>query len=356
MAHREMRSLQASVGANVTSADAKGIQGTVGVNVAKSIHGAQVSVGANVAPGDSEGLQATVGINVAGDMKGLQSGSVNVAKDMDGIQVGFVNAGRKVKGAQIGLVNVADDVDGLAIGLLTLERKGRHDLLAYASESDLFNAEFKLGGDYFHTVFGVGGVPGRHAWYGLGWGAHLPAGNTFWLDLDGIWQAYLPVADITQLVDGELVQFDAFDVRSTTSVVRTRLTLGAQLAKQLAVFGGVSMAVRLPINTDNRLDIAPGYAFAEDQEIRAWPGAVVVSSSRGVGASASPPKVATLAEARSRAPERCRGFLLVGPDPRDRGCRARRLGRTRGRRATGTGSTGRGPRSRSAPCSRPSCT
>ncbi|MBX2803105.1 MAG: caspase family protein [Myxococcales bacterium] len=274
MAHREMRSLQASVGANVTSADAKGLQGTVGVNVAKSIHGAQVSVGANVAPGSSEGLQATVGLNVAGDLRGVQAGGVNVAKDVEGGQIGFVNAGKHVKGLQIGLVNVADDVDGLALGLLTIERKGRHDLLAYASESDLVNAEFKLGGDYFHTVFGVGGVPGRHAWYGLGWGGHAPMGETFWLDIDGIWQNYLPVADITQLVDGEAVEFDAFDIRNNTSVVRGRVTLGAQLAKQLAVFGGVSMAMRLPINSDKRLDIAPGYAFAEDREIRAWPGVV----------------------------------------------------------------------------------
>ena len=267
----DLKGAQASLGVNVAQGTAEGLQGTLGVNVAKELKGVQASLGANVAQ-KVEGTQLSVGANVAGDVDGAQVAHVNVGHDVDGAQVGFVNVAHDVKGTQIGLINVANDIDGLAVGLLTFEKQGRHDLLFYASESDLANVDFKLGGDHLYTVMALGAQPNRHAYVGLGYGGHANLSQALWLDLDAMWQSYVPLKTTTQIFQGQEVEFlGPFD-RPPTQVVRTRATLGLQIAKQLAAFGGVSMAVRLPLSRP-QLDIMPGlYPNQPDREVIGWPG------------------------------------------------------------------------------------
>ncbi|MEN0065087.1 MAG: caspase family protein [Myxococcota bacterium] len=261
----QVEGIQWSLGANVATQDATGIQSTVGVNVVGGqLNGFQGSVGANVA-GDVNGMQATVGANVAQRMGGFQLGGINVARDVRGTQVGLVNVGRHVRGFQLGLVNVARKIDGVAIGLLTFEREGRHDLLVYSSETDLLNADFKLGSRYFHTIFGLGGQPGNHAWLGLGWGAHIPI-SRLWLDIDGIAQSYIQPSSFV----GDNGLFRWPGNRPVSFVTRGRLTVGAQIAKQLAVFAGTSIAVQ-PFPEDADISVAPSFAV-DTPNVRLWPG------------------------------------------------------------------------------------
>jgi len=261
----DVRGIQGSLGANVASGSLRGFQGSLGANIAAGdVRGFQGTLDANIAAGDVTGVQGSLGLNVAREVGGVQVGGVNVARDVRGSQVGFVNVGREVRGLQVGLVNVARKVDGVAIGLLTFEREGRHDLLVYASETDWLNAEFKLGSRYFHTVFGVGGQPGDHAWLGLGWGAHVPMGR-LWLDIDGIAQSYVQPSRF-QSDTGFLQWPDA----PATFVTRGRVTLGAQILQELAAFGGVSVAVQPGAQT-NPLAVAPGSPDDRTSTL-IWPG------------------------------------------------------------------------------------
>ena len=267
---RKAQGAQLSVGANTTGGRMDGWQAAAGANIVGGhMRGAQTSAGVNLAT-SVEGLQATAGINLAGDVKGLQASSVNVARDVKGAQVGILNIGRDVKGGQIGIINVARDVDGLSLGLLSFEKEGRHDLLVYTTETDTVNLDFKLGGDHLHTIFAAGIRPDQWGWVGLGYGGHANLGR-LWLDIDALWQSYTPLASFTQSVDGQPRLFEPFRGQPT-QVARGRVTLGAQLAKQLAIFGGVQMSVRVPITT-NQLDIVPTYLADPSEEILAWPGA-----------------------------------------------------------------------------------
>jgi hypothetical protein len=262
---------QGTVGANVVGKDLRGAQLSVGGNVvAGAMKGVQATVGANWAGPGSEGLQASVGANWATSLRGAQISFVNIGGDVSGTQIGLVNIGRDVNGAQIGLVNVARSVHGVPFGLLSFEKEGRHDLLVYASESDVFNAELKFGGDYWHTIVGGGGTVGQ-AYAEFGFGATIPSGK-LWIDLDAVQTAYVSTAGTTRITDEGPVS-GPFS-RPPTGVARVRAVAGFQVAKEFAPFGGVTMNVRIP--GDYRLlDVAPAFlADGSDAEIVAWPGLV----------------------------------------------------------------------------------
>ena len=189
-AARGGRGAQVSVGANYAGGFFSGLQATSGLNIAAGgFSGLQATPGLNVAAGaGSHGVQVG-GVNVAQGFGGLQLSLINYGRDVNGLQLGLINIARNVNGAQVGLVNVSKDVRGTPVGLVSVEKKGRHDVLAYASTSDLANLEFKLGGDYLHTVIGVGGGPGQ-PYASAGLGLQIPAKRT-WIDLDGLAAAYL---------------------------------------------------------------------------------------------------------------------------------------------------------------------
>jgi hypothetical protein len=158
-------------------------------------------------------------------------------------------------------------VDGVPLGLLSFEKEGRHDFLLYASETDIFNLELKLGGDYVHTVLGGGGN-GDHAYAEAGFGVHLPSDH-LWLDIDAVQTAYVPMG--TTVVGGGEVK-GPFS-RPPTGVARLRALVGLQVAKEFAPFAGASMNVRIPSGGNYRLiDVAPDYLTDSDADIIGWPG------------------------------------------------------------------------------------
>ncbi len=265
-ADRGSDGIQAALGANVAVGDVRGAQTSLGTNISTGrMRGFQGTLGANVAQ-DVAGLQASVGVNVAEDVGGMQLGGVNVAGGVRGGQIGLVNVGRDVRGLQLGLINVARKVDGVSLGLLTFEQEGRHDLLLYASETDWLNGEFKLGSRTFHTVFGAGGQPGQYVWLGLGWGGHATLGRA-WLDIDAIVQSYVRPSDFTDAARGF-----QWPRQAPTFVTRTRLTLGVQIAKQFAVFGGLSLAV-VPPGQDAPVAVRQVLADDDTSPLLLWPGA-----------------------------------------------------------------------------------
>jgi hypothetical protein len=273
---------QVTVGANVAEGGLRGAQLSVGANITSGgMRGFQGTMGGNVAYGDSRGMQASTLFNQAENLDGVQLSLINVGGDVRGTQIGLINVARDVSGAQIGLVNVARDVDGAPLGLFSFEKEGRHDLLLFASESDIANVELKLGGDYIYTVLGVGygthpvprpeGMSARswdvdqaHLYNSMGFGLHLPWKKP-WLDLDGLMSAYIPLG--TTVVGDDRVR-GAFE-NPPTLVAHARATFGYQIAKQFAPFVGASMNLRLPLEYE-LLDIAP---YDEgDGEMLAWPG------------------------------------------------------------------------------------
>ncbi|MEQ1566100.1 MAG: caspase family protein [Myxococcota bacterium] len=261
----QFQGFQGSMGANVANGDVRGLQATMGGNIAiGALRGVQLTTGFNWAGPDSVGTQLA-SVNIARDLRGAQIGGVNVGTDVRGFQLGLVNIGRDVHGTQIGLINVARDVKGVPIGLLSFEKEGRHDFQVYASESDLFNVDLKLGGDYVHTVLGGGGNA-EHAYTSFGFGAHLPSDH-LWMDVDLVQTAYIKLGTTT-LADGELS--GPFS-RPPTGVVRLRGVVGLQVAKEFAPFAGASMNFRIPGNY-RLVDVAPDLLVGPDEDVIAWPG------------------------------------------------------------------------------------
>ena len=268
---KDLRGVQVTLGYNHAGSKSRGLQGSLGANVVTGeLVGAQVALGLNVAR-DLGGLQLSTGLNLGRDVKGVQGGMVNAGRDVQGLQIGLVNVGRDVRGGQIGLLNFARDVKGVSLGLLSFEREGRHDLLFYATESEPLNVDFKLGGKHLHTIIAAGIQPNQVGWVGLGYGGHITAGKRLWFDIEGLWQGYLPVGTFTQTVDQEQVEFRPF-TGAPTQVARGRISVGVQLARQLALFGGVQMGVRIPVGSQ-KIDIAPAYLVDPEVEVLAWPGA-----------------------------------------------------------------------------------
>ncbi|MEZ4235053.1 MAG: caspase family protein [Myxococcota bacterium] len=275
---------QLSMGFNTVGSDLEGGQLTMGVNVVDGmLRGAQLSMGVNAASGGLRGLQTTMGlnyaggtasegvqlagINVAGGLGGAQIGLINVGRNVTGAQIGLVNVAGEVTGTQIGLVNVARDVKGTPFGVVSVEKEGRHDVLAFGSESDPANAELRFGGDYLYTLVGVGGSL-SHAYGSFGLGVHAPMGHQrLWLDLDGLGAAYLGLGQVEvrggEIADGPL--------EALTPVVRARATFGFQVLPQLAPFVGISVNGKIPMSGP-RIDVAPDF-LAPGEEIALWPGA-----------------------------------------------------------------------------------
>jgi len=261
---QELRGSQWAFGANITRGASRGVQVSLGANVAdtSTFVGLQSTLGVNWLQGHADAGQfGTVNVargglrggqmgavNVAEDFSGLQLGLINVGGDVTGTQVGLVNVARDVGGLQLGLVNVARDVRGTPLGLLSFEKQGRHDLLLFASDADWINGELRLGGDYLYTVLTAGGRPGQHLQGGAGFGVHAPITGPLWTDYDATASAYLPV------VEGEPLFSD-----EPTLVARGRATVGVQVFPQLAPFVGASVNVAM-VPSSSRQDPVPVFA------------------------------------------------------------------------------------------------
>ena len=232
---------QVSLGVNFVTEDARGAQGTLGVNYAGELRGIQGAVGANIVDGDVEGVQASVGANIStGEMTGLQIGvGANIVNgDMEGAQAALVNFAQKIKGAQFGLVNVSGEAGtqlGLvnfskdakqSIGLISINGTGYNHLQVFASESDYGNLGVTFGGQtlYTHVQLGVraqesSSTPRLTALIGLG--VHMPISRAY-IDLDvgaGSWQ-------------------QNFEQGQSNVLVRGRLLGGFEIVNHFALFAG----------------------------------------------------------------------------------------------------------------------
>lgn len=208
---------QLALGANIAEGGVRGVQGALGVNIADGpVEGIQIAMGGNIASEPVRGVQLSMGVNIAG--RGVQ-----------GAQIGFVNVAGRVQGLQIGLINVAKSSPA-PIGLLSFIEEGRHDLSIYGSESGLVNADFKLGGQYFHTIVGAGFTPDKHLWVGLGLGTQ-PVARPVFLDID---------VSVLQIEPWDR----PFRDLENTYVGRGRLGLGVPFTPALALFAGASLNVR----------------------------------------------------------------------------------------------------------------
>ncbi|MCP3098327.1 hypothetical protein LZ198_05470 [Myxococcus sp. K15C18031901] len=301
VARADFGGLQGSVGANIVRGKVDGAQLSVGGNVATgAVDGAQLGVGANIAGGDMVGAQLAVGVNVAsGTMNGLQmAAGLNVAPRMTGVQmssgvsyagalsggqisiinvggavkgaqVGLVNVAGSVEGAQVGLVNVSGRTDGEAVGLLSLIGNGQANLQLWSSDVALTNVGVKLGGEHLYTMFTLGFMPPvdgerRHYTVGAGLGGHIPAGR-FFFDIDVMGSS---------LSSRRL--FDYEDEDSKHILGQLRVMAGWQLARRLAVFGGVSANTLVTWDGSDpwkELGIGPEWKETSGRTIiRTWPG------------------------------------------------------------------------------------
>jgi hypothetical protein len=266
---------------NLTLGPVRGAQLSGIVNAGRELRGVQAGL-INVSVGESRGVQlglvdvasrsfsgAQMGlIDVsAGDLRGTQIGLVNVAtKATVGAQVGLVNvSGGPVRGAQIGLVNVAERCT-FCLGLINVIRRGRLHVDVWGQESGLIMAGLKHGGDYFHTIYGVGVEPfhgNPRMAFALGIGGHAPLSARFFLDIDVI--AY------------SLHDVPSFNPSATLS--QSRAVLGVRAVERLAIYAGPTFNVmnrwqaRAPSLSPYRPSFQIGSGTADS--IEGWPGVTV---------------------------------------------------------------------------------
>jgi len=275
----ELRGSQWALLGNSTGGASRGVQASLGANLAdtSTFVGLQTTMGVNWLRGNADGGQfgsvnisrgglrggQVGGVNLAEGFSGLQLGLINVGGDVTGTQVGLVNVARDVGGLQLGLVNVARDVRGTPLGLLSFEKEGRHDLLVYASETDVVNGELRLGGDYLYTLLAAGTFPGRHLYGGAGFGVHAPITDRLWTDYDVAAHGYAPIIEGSPLFSDE-----------PTIVARGRATVGVQVFGQLAPFVGASVNVGI-VDATTRQEPVPLFA-PDDYVERGRPSVAVV--------------------------------------------------------------------------------
>ncbi len=164
---------------NVSIDFSKGLQVAGITNYSGEMGGVQVAGITNYS-GEIDGAQVAGITNISKDVEGIQIGGLaNIAGDIEGAQIaGLLNIADEVDGVQIGLFNYAKSVDeGLPIGLINVVKEGgKYEGEVSFSEALSTTLSFKLGTDYFYTIFSAGvnyiKKPVDYA-VGLGFGTHI---------------------------------------------------------------------------------------------------------------------------------------------------------------------------------------
>lgn len=143
--------------------------------------------GANINAAGFHGVQVgAANINTAG-FYGAQVGAFNLnVGNQHGAQVGAININTgSTKGFQVGAFNVARR-SNFSLGVFSVVTEGRTHADAWIDETGTLQAALKHGGDYFHTIVGIGaGLIGEPTWHvTLGYGGHIPLPYGFFLDID----------------------------------------------------------------------------------------------------------------------------------------------------------------------------
>ncbi|MFP2931993.1 LA_2272 family surface repeat-containing protein, partial [Pyxidicoccus sp. 3LG] len=215
---KSMGGAQLAVGTNWTSGDFEGFQGAVGLNMVQ---------------GTVQGMQTSVGLNWADTARGVQLSLLNVGGDVSGLQLGLINVAGKMNGLQLGLVNVTRELEsGVPLGLVSIVQNGQFHVEAYGSDAHFANVAIKVGSRHFYTtvVAGMGHVTGAqgpsHWSVGLGLGAHIPATERLFFDVDAVTSSVHP--------------WDQ-SFTATHLLHQVRVMGGFQLAKRFAIIGGPTM-------------------------------------------------------------------------------------------------------------------
>ncbi|MEL6346072.1 MAG: hypothetical protein AAFV53_23385 [Myxococcota bacterium] len=244
----EVEGAQLSVGANISTGDLTGVQAAVGLNVADAVNGAQTSTGLSVArevrgaqfsvgaaiTGDLKGAQGAVGLSLARDVKGVQmSSGLNIARDVQGVQLGIMNVSSSAR-VQLGILNVSNDAD-VMLGIINVNKNGYNHVYGAAGLTDPLTVGVTYGGKRLYNLFEYAGQGGQHSVsIGLGW--HQPLGERLYVDVDAAAGGYT-----SQLL-----------LTNTGLILRGRAVIGAQLAGPVAVFAGpVVQSVVHPFGNDD---------------------------------------------------------------------------------------------------------
>jgi hypothetical protein len=283
-----VRGFEASLGFNIDGRGACGFQAAVGFNLAKGeVHGFQLAL-VNLARGSVRGTQLglfnftrrramfQLGVgNMALEGAGVQLGVANFARGGAGTELGVANIALAETGAQLGVANLArgklrrtqvgvfniakGDVPvqvgvvnvsrraRVPIGVLSIVRKGRTTLDAWAAENGTLLAGVSHGGEIVHNLYGAGarvGSKGPRAVFTLGIGARLFDDRLFTLDFDALYELVSHTDEFT----------------TDTMLGRARVTGAITLYDRLALIVAAGYAV---MDTDDP-DEAPQAPFDTD--------------------------------------------------------------------------------------------
>ncbi len=261
----EIFGLQAAFGGNLAFGGGTGGQVSAVFNMAeRDFAGFQVSTTANRAAASLRGFQATAGINLAERLAGAQLGLINLSGDVSGAQVGLINVAADVRGVQLGLINIADDVS-VPIGLLSIVRKGRFVLELSADDVMPLSVGIKYGSRtvYVLATTGVGiGEDSLRTFLNLGLGVHIPleAADRYSLDVDLSYGSWQP---------------NFYGSGPKNTLFRMRATLGWELKRRFALFGGVSLNAYDPSSQDEDRSVSwlPQWKLGRGPGgVRMWPG------------------------------------------------------------------------------------
>ena len=199
-----------------------GMQLSLGGNViTEQAHGVQIAGGMNYAGGGS-GVQLSAGPNISGNHQGVQlSPTLNLASNISGAQVGLLNIARSAN-VQLGLLNIAEDAD-ISLGLVSINRSGYNHLYVLGASADPWVIGVTYGGKRLYSLAEYSYRP-RQSTFSLGLGWHQRIFALAYMDVDVALGAY----------EQPLIY------NNPGAVMRARMMLGFGF-KRLALFTGPTL-------------------------------------------------------------------------------------------------------------------
>ncbi|AGC42185.1 ICE-like protease [Myxococcus stipitatus DSM 14675] len=261
----EVMGLQLALGGNLAFGGATGGQVAAVLNYSeRAFSGLQLSFVGNRADHEMRGLQLVGAVNMVENLMGAQVGIFNLAGTVSGAQVGLINVADNVRGLQLGIINIADDVS-VPIGLLSLVRKGRISFEVWTDDISPLSVGVKYGSRTVHVVASLGVSSKAETWRtfkSLGVGVHLPFGEAdrYYVDVDlstGSWQ------------------YQTFGKTSNNSTYHLRTSVGWELKRRFALFGGLSVNIYEPPPEDEDREVTwlPQWKIGRGATgSRLWPG------------------------------------------------------------------------------------
>lgn len=195
------------------------------------------------------------------------AGVVNMADNANGLQLaGVVNVAKRLTGVQLGLINIADESEGVAVGLINIVKKnGKYEFELAFSEAWNTVISFKLGTDYFYTIFS-GGVkyvkePIEYG-AGLGFGTHVCWKNGW--------------SNQIELIGYAITTGKSFNHDGLNMLVQLKLPIAKEVCEHFKIFGGPVFNTTL--SSLDKCSINPwslGSTLSGKTKLNCWLGFVV---------------------------------------------------------------------------------